>query len=273
MRKTWDSRRRSFSRLLGRLGLLKPAFRLYELSFALDWRSLGRRSTAPADGLPLPPAWMRVRVGPKEAPRDRFLAVGALCKGAIEDVLGSEGIQLEQMESILDFGCGCGRTLRHWNGVKGPALHGTDIDDTLVQWCRKNLTFVEARTNDLSPPLGYAEGTFDLVYALSVFTHLTEKLQFDWIAELARVVKPGGYLLISTKGEEALGGLDESEQAAFRRGEAVFLYEEAAGTGLCNAWHPAEYVRETLTGDLEYVRFAPAAIGQDIHLLRKPQSA
>ncbi len=80
----------------------------------------------------------------------------------------------------------------------------------------------------------------------------------------------GGYLLISTKGEYALGGLNDEEKAAFGRGEPVYIWEEAAGTGLSNLWHPPEYVRETLAGELEHVRLEPGRIGQDVHLLRKP---
>ena len=74
----------------------------------------------------------------------------------------------------------------------------------MVDWCRENLPFAEVAVNESSPPLPNESSTFDLVYALSVFTHLTEEAQRSWIHECFRVLKPGGHLLISTLGEHYL---------------------------------------------------------------------
>jgi len=147
----------------------------------------------------------------------------------------------------------------------------------MVDWCRENLPFAEVAVNESSPPLPYESSTFDLVYALSVFTHLTEEAQRSWIHECFRVLKPGGHLLISTLGEHylSLGRLSASERAAFGNGELVVLYEGSSGTSLCSAYHPAEYVRTQLARDFELVSFLPAADDgrHDLHLLRKPTHA
>jgi methylase of polypeptide subunit release factors len=47
---------------------------------------------------------------------------------------------LDSFESILDFGCGCGRMLL-WLPELGRkrALHGTDIDADAIDWCREHL--------------------------------------------------------------------------------------------------------------------------------------
>jgi len=60
------------------------------------------------------------------------------------------------------------------------------------------IPFAEFDINALSPPLVYGEGSFGLIYTFSVFTHLSEALQVSWLAELSRVLKPGGYLLLTT---------------------------------------------------------------------------
>ena len=55
--------------------------------------------------------------------------------------------------------------------------------------------------NDAHPPLPFPDESFDLIYATSVFTHLDERLQFEWLSELQRVSQPGGIVLLTTHGE------------------------------------------------------------------------
>jgi predicted SAM-dependent methyltransferase len=147
----------------------------------------------------------------------------------------------------------------------------------MVQWCDANLPFADVTVNDLAPPLPYADSSLDLVYAFSVFTHLSVQLQHAWMQDCVRVLRPGGWLLISTLGEHylSLKRLTESEEQAFRRGEVVVLYQHSAGSSLCSAYHPASYVREKLGADFELVTFRPAADEgrHDLHLFRKPAAS
>jgi SAM-dependent methyltransferase len=143
----------------------------------------------------------------------------------------------------------------------------------MVEWCGKNLPFAAVALTGLEPPLPFADESFGFVYAFSVFTHLSEELQVAWIDESRRVLRPGGYLLISTLGEYYVSRkrLSEAERASFSRGELVVLYERSAGTSLCSAYHPPEYVREKLARGLDVVSFRPAVAGggHDVHLLRR----
>ena len=97
--------------------------------------------------------------------------------------------QEKQVDSVLDFGCGCGRVTRYWSGFAG-SVAGSDIDGPAVAWCRSNLAFARFEQNRLEPPLAFERESFDLVYALSVFTHLTGELQLAWRDELRRVLRP-----------------------------------------------------------------------------------
>ena len=164
--------------------------------------------------------------------------------------------------------------LRHWAALERTLRSGCDINPKMVAWCDANLPFVDVTVNDRTPPLQFEDEAFDLVYAFSVFTHMTEDAQHAWIRELQRVLRPGGFLLVSTLGEHylSLGRLTEPEQEAFRRGELIVLFERSSGTSLCSAYHPPEYVRTKLAGDLEVVAFRPAADDgkHDLHLLRNP---
>jgi SAM-dependent methyltransferase len=126
---------------------------------------------------------------------------------------------------------------RYWKG-KGARVFGTDYNPSLIRWCRKNIHHAQFETNRLIPPTVYGAGEFDLVYAISVFTHLTERDQISWMGELSRVLRPGGYLLITTHGESLIGGLSEDDRRSFRMGRLVVRNREASGTNLCAAYHP-----------------------------------
>jgi SAM-dependent methyltransferase len=247
--------------------------RAYELGLAAR-SSLLRRDPKAADGLPLPPARMRAQVGPLHADAQFFLNSGDHNAELIRDVLRSAGTPIEDIESLLDWGCGCGRVLRHWNGLTNTRVFGCDITPKMVAWCNENLPFVEAAVNELLPPLPYEEETFDLVYAFSVMTHLSQELQRAWVGECRRVLKPGGYFLFSTLGDYFVSRdrLNDAERKAFESGQLVVLYEDSAGTSLCSAYHPADYVQRELAVDFDVVAFRPAADDgrHDIHVLRRP---
>jgi SAM-dependent methyltransferase len=270
---TWGVRRTLLD-LTDKLHLARPIVRAYELALAAR-SNLRRGEPEAADGVPLPPARLRAQIGPLHADAAFFLRSGGSQADLVRDLVRDDGTAIEELDAILDFGCGCGRILRHWSGLEHTRVYGCDIEPRMVEWCAANLPFANVEVTELSPPLPYAAATFDLLYAFSVFTHLSEGLQHAWIDEARRVLRPGGYLLISTLGEYYVSRkrLSESERASFARGELVVLYERSAGTSLCSAYHPPEYVRDTLARGLDVVAFRPAVAGggHDVHLLRKPR--
>jgi SAM-dependent methyltransferase len=255
-------------RTLGRVGLLGPTYRGYE-----RLRGIAAGGDAHPDGdLPLPPATLRVRVaGNPDA--EWFLEGGRLAEETLRGALARAGTRLEDMASILDFGCGCGRVMRRLADLPGER-HGSDFSGPAVEWCRENLPFATFVHNGLEPPLPFGDDELELVYAFSVLTHLPVDLQHAWVAELARVLRPGGYLILSTHGRRYLERLTDDERARFHAGEVVVRFEEVAGTNLCTAFHPPEYVRSSLAADLELVEDVPeGALGnphQDLFVFRKP---
>jgi SAM-dependent methyltransferase len=257
-------------RLLGRAGLLAPAYRTYERLRAARLRR--SPELAPADGLPVPPAHLIVRVaGTPDAAW--FLDSGRLAAKSIREALGRADTPIEGIGSILDFGCGCGRVIRNWRLLQS-RVSGSDLSGAAIEWCRENLPFARFETNGLSPPLAFDDASFDLAYALSVLTHLPEAIQHDWMTELARVVQPEGFLLLTTHGDRYLERLDEDERAQFAAGELVVRWAEVPGTNLCTTFHPASWVRtRLLPHGFEEVEFVPqGATGnpyQDLFLLRR----
>lgn len=268
--------RRKFLDQADKLHLARPAVLAYELALAAKSELTPKRRRN-GNGLPLPPARLCTQAGPRHADADFFLRSGQRHADLIRDLLHENGSSVEELDAILDWGCGCGRVLRHWSRLSRPRVCGCDINPKMVDWCVENLHFAEVTLNDISPPLPYPDSTFDLVYAFSVMTHLSEDLQHSWIQECLRVLKPEAYLLISTLGAYYLSRrrLTKAEQESFTNGNVVVLYETSPGTSLCSAYHPAAYVHHNLAKDFELVDFRPAADEgrHDLHLLRKPAQA
>jgi SAM-dependent methyltransferase len=170
---------------------------------------------------------------------------------------------LAELESVLDFGCGCGRVTRWWSDFHG-RVAGSDVSGPAIDWCRANLPFARFEQNELAPPL---------VFELSVFTHLTADLQLAWRDEVRRVLRPGGLLLLTTHGRSYVPRLGEDERASFERGELVVRWGDVAGTNLCSAYHPEAYLRDTFAVGFAFLELdAEGARGnptQDLVLLRK----
>jgi 2-polyprenyl-3-methyl-5-hydroxy-6-metoxy-1,4-benzoquinol methylase len=217
--------------------------------------SVSRLKGAP-DRLPLPPARLMVLVQGTTNVQE-FLTDGRATALEVMRVLEGNGIEIGSLKRILDFGCGCGRVIRHWHAMTGVEVHGSDYNRQLIDWCRGNLRFAQFEVNGLAPPLAYATEQFDLVYALSVFTHLPERLQLAWMSELSRVLRPGGHLLMTTHGECYLPYMSDEERKCFRSGRLVTREAGSAGSNPFFSAHPLEYVKTHLPPDLAIVGFVP----------------
>ena len=236
------------------------------------------------DGLPIPPLKLRTRVWGEYADIRLFFQEEGQIQGIL-NVLARRGANVDEFDAILDFGCGAGRAIRQFQHLKarlGKAkIYGTDINPEQIAWCRRNLPFAEFEVNQASPPLKYGDEKFDLIYTFSVFTHLPEAQQFLWVNELSRVLKPGGYFLLTTCGESYFETLTREEKEQFRAGQLVVRYGELAGIPSsyndCIAFHPPAYVRGKLAGGFEVVEFTPGEAiphepkgEMDHYFLRKP---
>lgn len=151
--------------------------------------------------VPLPPDALAIRVGvnDKAAPAESFEALGAHARGLILDLL-PEGWSFEG-KRVLDFGCGPGKVLRHFIAEAGTAsFEGCDIHAPSVEWLRRELSPpITAFVNEEAPPLPRPDGSYDLIWAMSVFTHLVEN-SLDWLLELHRVLDEDGLMIASVLG-------------------------------------------------------------------------
>jgi SAM-dependent methyltransferase len=256
---------------------LRRCFRLYERlkTFKRRIRARNRRySTGLApDGLPLPPATLRVQVA-GTADIATFLEGGELAAHTVRELLAAGGRPVEQCAAILDFGCGCGRVLRQWKNLAGTAFHGTDLNAGLVEWCSRQLPFASVSVNTLEPPTSFHNEGFDAIYAFSVFTHMPGDVQKRWLQEFLRILKPGGLLLFSTHGSCYTPRLRGDDRRRFLDGNLVVRFGSAAGSNLCGSFHPEAFVRGELAPGWEVAAFVPeGARGnprQDAWVFRRP---
>ena len=187
---------------------------------------------------------------------------------------------------ILDFGCGCGRLARYTSRLPRVALSGCDIDADNVNWCANNLSgsFVPTKVH---PPTPFPDNSFDLIYGVSVFTHLREPLQDAWLAELQRLAAPRGWILMTIHGRTALdyAGLppavyEDLEKRVSDQG----LYVTAANTQIdgfaehegeyVNVFHDLGYIRNHWSKYFEVVTILPGYIfTHDLVVLRKKSGA
>jgi len=229
----------------------------------------------PEKELPVPPALLRFRVA-EDANLTRFVEIGRLSAERIEAALAGIGRTVGDFGTALDFGCGCGRTLR-WLMPRFPGTRfsGTDVDGEAVSWCQKHLQGGDFRTSAPQPPLGFPPKNFDFIFAISVFTHLDAAAHEEWVPELARVLKPGGILLATFHGPAAWEHLTGQPREQIEKDRFLFATSRKL-RGIVPEWyhtayHTPDYVRDLLSRRFELLDYVQGGFGyQDIALARRP---
>jgi SAM-dependent methyltransferase len=251
--------RRQAIAALEKTRLAVPAFRVYERALALRTRG----DVISDDGWPLPPAHLRVLVS-GTADSKWFLRGGAREARLIASLLAEVGETPASVQPLLDFGCGCGRVLRHWRGLA--QVHGCDFNPVPLGWCERHLPFTFSR-NYLDPPLPYPDEEFGLIYAISVLTHLPETE--EWLDELHRVVRRGGFLLVTTQGDRYTDKLTATERRRYDVGEVVVRHSVGRGSNLCSVHHPPAYLASAPGFERVVFRAGDREMSQDMSLLRR----
>lgn len=222
------------------------------------------------DGYPAPPPRLIFRIIARGW-AEQYYTMGSDAADEIIGHLESNGIDIGEMGDILDFGCGCGRIIRHIRLRTRAGIYGSDYNFDLVRWCRENLDFGNFDQNELAPPLAYEDGKFDFIYLISVFTHLGAELQRRWMVELKRVLRPGGVMLFTTHGEQYKEFLTDEQFESLMAGEVVVVEEDEEGRNHFGSFQTLGNVEKNLLDGFELVAYirGKERLVQDTYLVRK----
>jgi 2-polyprenyl-3-methyl-5-hydroxy-6-metoxy-1,4-benzoquinol methylase len=200
--------------------------------------------------------WDRMGPTPPVANIERVSGIGATAynyynNGATDfmrfaDISRRHGHVLTSSTDVLDWGCGCGRLTRY---LLGSRVVGVDIDPDNIGWCRDNLDVDAFEVVGLFPPTRFGDGSFDVVIANSVLSHLQMAAAQAWLAEIARILRPDGIALLSYHGEFSLSGFVSSAPEFVRRVLATGFDASLAAPELNDVIDDASYYRQTFMTD------------------------
>ena len=112
----------------------------------------------------------------------------------VEEKLEKNGIKKDQ--TILDVGCGAGFISNHFSRA-GFSVTGLDISQESLQVAKRydqsnSVNYVHGNAYSLP----FQSGSFDIITSMDFLEHVTDPKQA--IFEMARVLRPGGYLFFHT---------------------------------------------------------------------------
>jgi len=176
---------------------------------------------------------------------------------------------LQPGDRVLDMGCGIGRMAIPLMGYldDSGSYAGFDVGRAMIRWCQREITarrpefeFAWAPVyNQKYSPFGtisaaqyrfpYEDGSFDFVFATSLFTHLVRAETEHYLRETARVLRPGSTCLLT------FFLLDEHAEEEMAAGRASFDFRHPIEGGFTTdpgqpeeaIAFPAEDLRAMLT--------------------------
>lgn len=195
------------------------------------------------------------------------------------DVLAERhaGRRLAALGPVLDWGCGCGRTGR-FLARSGIELYGADIDADNIRWCAEHIkgTFTTIAPD---PPTAFADNFFGAIYGISVFTHLDQRYESLWLAELHRIAKPGALLFLSVLGRTAAARDNLLEQVMSDDTDGFVDVGRNPGIDVVtqgsayyrNVFHQPDYITRTWGRYFEILSIEEGIVGnfQDLVVVRK----
>jgi SAM-dependent methyltransferase len=183
----------------------------------------------------------------------------------------------------LDFGCASGRVLRH---NSDHSIFGCDINENHVKWCRDHLKGKFWVQNPF-PQIRLSDGSFYIVSAFSVFTHIPDREE-EWLEEINRVLVPGGYLYATIHTEDTWYRVwngnndghwmrnfltenfdikDKSMEALTKPGRLRFTFGKDYYAN--HMFYSLEHIKKRWSRLFEIDYFPHASLSQDVLIMRK----
>ena len=148
--------------------------------------------------------------------------------------------------TICDWGCGPMRVLRHLPLIikKPSKFIGLDYNKETILWAAANFPNIEFHLNGLKPPLPLKDRSVDVIYAISVFTHLSESLFHAYVKDIHRALKKDGILIATLHGDKSSTHLLKNEMKDYKKGNFVARDKVKEGKRIYASYHPKLFVAD-----------------------------
>lgn len=145
---------------------------------------------------------------------------------------------------ICDWGCGPMRVLRHMPAFLSShhAFLGLDYNNKTIAWAKASFPKMNFMLNNLHPPLPLKDQSIDVLYSISVFTHLSEDLFRAYVEDIHRSLKKGGILIVTLHGDRNTKVLLKSELNHYKKGQFVTRDRVKEGKRIFASYHPKKFV-------------------------------
>jgi SAM-dependent methyltransferase len=268
--------RQVVKRLLRVSGMLNAADRLLYLVTLGKVRGSNAAFVAANRDFALPPKWLAFDA--YSAPDWAFYKSSGIETARYLAELADRYLPVDRRARVLEWGCGPARVVRHiadaFQHRGGAEVHGTDYNAQTIEWCQQSIPGVSFAMNALLPvpPLPFADGHFDFIYSISVFTHLSPSACEQWMVELKRVAASGAVLAITTNGDSWQSKMLPDELRRYRKDGVVFRGQVEEGKKMFSACHSPAYLRAGMFADMDILEHRPASFpytAQDCWIVRK----
>ena len=183
-----------------------------------------------------------------------YLADGWRTLLELERLLERHGRTLSSCKAFLEFASGHGRFTRHLvQRLPARALTVSDVVPGSVDFLRGHWEVNGFDSSFTSQALSLP-GRYEVVFVLSLFTHLPVQVWAGWIRKLHQGLLPGGLLIFSTHGEKCIaeaGVRCEDGHAFVPSSESQALDAQLYGTTFTTADKVRQLVCDAIGPDRE----------------------
>jgi SAM-dependent methyltransferase len=180
-------------------------------------------------------------------------------------------------KAVLEWGCGVSRIVRHLYKFIDPKtiVYACDINEAMIEWSKNNINNIAYSKIDYIPPTQYFLGQFDMVYAISVLTHIDTTQQKNWIIEIHRMLADNGIFLFTTHGSHYFHHLISSEKKELNEKGAYTRYYNKKGHRMMTTYNSAKEFCQLIEQYFQVLEFCegdknPEKIGgQDLWIAKK----
>jgi SAM-dependent methyltransferase len=205
-------------------------------------------------------------------PIREYLADGWRTLSELMVILESVDRPLARSRSMLEFASGFGRFTRHLARVLPGRVTCSDLQPGSMEFAREQFG-VKGFYSGTEPASLRFPGEYDVVFVLSMFTHLPPRRWAAWLEALFAAVSPGGVLVFSVH-NEAHGGelglsLDGDGTRFLASSESASLGADAYGTTFTTRSFVEREVARALPGFAAHYRDTAFWVGQDAVIVEK----